>query len=202
MNAPATNPYQAPLDQHLNVLRGRTTHNSDDPIVRNTVQLRGWDACEYCLMPTFGRYEVEHIIPTIKGAAYQSGTLAPSEVPALARTNLDHLDNFAWSCSFCNAKKKDHMDGEDPYQPGTRVRLFDPRHDRWGGCFYFINDYTHIHGLNDIGRATVEVLGFNEGSTARGQRLNTPLATRIVAMRHQLYPPRHAVNHLLVHLGP
>jgi hypothetical protein len=34
-----------------------------DPLVRQVVRLRARDACEYCLHPTTGQFEIDHIIP-------------------------------------------------------------------------------------------------------------------------------------------
>jgi len=51
-------------------LRGRIAalnrlprHDPRDRLVRDVVRQRAADACEYCLMPTNGKFEVEHIVP-------------------------------------------------------------------------------------------------------------------------------------------
>jgi hypothetical protein len=38
-------------------------HDARDPIVRDVVRQRAADAWEYRLMPTTGKFEIEHIIP-------------------------------------------------------------------------------------------------------------------------------------------
>lgn len=180
-----------PASYYLGLLVGRVEHDAGDAIVRNAVQLRARDACEYCLMPTYGHYHIDHIIPKAHWDSYSAETLAISPHPSRIGTVLDHVDNYAWACAFCNSAKGDHVDGlVDPKRPRRgRMRLFDPRYDRWPEHFYFRDDLSLIYGRDAIGWATVHVLGFNEGPLGLSGSLNSALSTRILAMRYGLYPP-------------
>jgi hypothetical protein len=58
-------------------------HDARDPIVRDVVRQRAADACEYCLMPTTGKFEIEHIIPKQRWNDYLTrGPAAASSAPA------------------------------------------------------------------------------------------------------------------------
>jgi len=183
-----------PANYYLGLLAGRVEHDADDPIVRNAIQLRARDVCEYCLMPTYGQYHIDHIVPKAHWDSYIVKRLAISPHPSRTGTVLDHIENYAWACAFCNNRKGDRIDGLiDPKHPARgRARLFDPRHDRWPEQFYYRDDFLLIYGRDGIGWTTVHALGLNEGPAGLSGSLNTPLATRIVAMRHGLYPPRWA----------
>jgi hypothetical protein len=186
-----------PASHYLGLLVGQAEHDPNDNIVRNAVQLRAKDACEYCLMPTYGRYEVDHIIPRARWTAYVDGSLPTALHPARVGRALNHVDNYAWACAFCNSKKHDHVDGPvDPARSGHgRARLFDPRHDKWPEHFYYRDDLVLIYGRSAIGMATVQALGLNEAPSGLSGPLHTPLSTRIAAMRHGLYPPWWARRH-------
>lgn len=56
-------PVHPGLKQRVAVLRHRSVHDPHNPDVREVVRLRANDAYEYCLLPTFGTFEIEHIIP-------------------------------------------------------------------------------------------------------------------------------------------
>jgi len=186
-----------PASYYLSLLAGQTEHDPNDNIVRNAVQLRARDACEYCLMPTYGRYEIDHIVPKAQWASYLGGTLHIALHPARAGTVLNHVDNYAWACAFCNSKKRKQIDGPiDLAHPGRgRARLFDPRHDNWPEHFYYRDDFALIYGRSTIGMATMSALKLNEASSGLSDPLHTPLLNRIAAMRHGLYPPRWARRH-------
>ncbi len=62
-------------------------------------------------------------------------------------------------------------------------RFFDPRYDRWGDHFTFFHTYLFIAGVTDMGRATVEGLGFNDA------RFEGPLGSRHDAILAGRYPP-------------
>jgi len=109
-------------------------------------RLRRWlatlgERCEYCSTSewiTGIPLEVDHIRPrSRRGATSQS--------------NLCH------ACSSCNTNKGDQTHGLDPVT-GQRVRLFNPRRQRWPEHFEWSEDGTQIVGLTDCGRATVEAL--------------------------------------------
>ncbi len=148
------------------------------------MQLRARDACEYCLLPTSGTFNVEHIIPPGKWPDYVAGRL-PGVYPRPGRGGPDHIENYAWSCPHCNNQKRDTV------IRGTgrhATRLFDPRHDHWPEHFVFLDSshYLHVVGASPEGRATEVALGFNRGG------VGGPLAQRHVAIVERRYPPRWA----------
>lgn len=51
------------LVERLSILYRRAVHSPRNPDVRDVVRLRAGDACEYCLLPTIGHFNIEHIIP-------------------------------------------------------------------------------------------------------------------------------------------
>src|SRR3954454_17884811 len=103
-------------------LATRPSHDTSDDDVRTVVQTRARDACEYCLMPALSQFHVDHIIPRGRWRAYLYGSLLLKPSPTDAEA--DHLDNFAWSCAYCNMSKSDRVSG----RAGQRsYRLFHPR---------------------------------------------------------------------------
>lgn len=85
--------------------------------------------------------EVEHIVPKAKG-----GT--------------DDEDNLWLACRLCNNAKNTQTHGTDPLT-GQRVRLFNPRIQRWKRHFYWSDDGTWMNGRTACGRATVAGLNIN-----------------------------------------
>jgi hypothetical protein len=170
------------LRQRLAALRRRAVHDPHNPDVREVVRLRANDACEYCLLPTISTFEVEHVIPPRLWDDYLAGRL-PGVRPRRRRQGPDHLDNFAWSCPFCNRAKGGRV------AHGT-MRFFDPRHDRWPRHFMFppALGYIVIAGATPVGRATAgpDGLNFNAGG------LEGPMVTRHLAILAGAYPPAWA----------
>jgi len=73
--------------------------------VRDVVRLRAADACEYCLMPTTGKFEIEHIIPKQRWPDFVRGHYPGLRcAERLALATPDHIANFAWSCFFSNCR--------------------------------------------------------------------------------------------------
>lgn len=112
--------------------------------VREVVRRRAGDRCEYCRLsqsavPFIG-FHVEHII------ARQHG-------------GLSELDNLAWCCHRCNAYKGPNLSTIDATSTDV-VRLFNPRLDIWAD--HFRRDGAEIIGLSAIGRATAQLLCFND----------------------------------------
>jgi len=103
--------------------------------------------------------------------------------PRADRQGPHHIDNYAWSCSFCNGRKKDRVT-----LGRGGVRFFDPRFDYWPDHFAFLagSEYLLIDGISPEGKATEIGLGFNEGG-AEG-----PLGTRHVVIVRRGYPPAWA----------
>jgi HNH endonuclease len=100
--------------------------------------------CGYCL--THQAYvpwtlEIEHIVPRTKG-----GT--------------DDAANLWLVCRSCNLFKSNQIHGTDPVT-GRRVRLFDPRQQRWRRHFRWSQDGVFIIGRTATGRATVVALHLN-----------------------------------------
>lgn len=133
-------------------------------------------------MPTVGQFEVDHIIPARLWTAI-SGTRGLRPLQALPRSGPYHLDNFAWSCSFCNIAKGHQITGQSGRR---RFRLFDPRRDRWPDHFYFLHGHLLIVGLPGIGQATERALQMND-SQPEG-----PIGTRHEAIVAGRYPPAWA----------
>lgn len=143
------------------------------------MRLRAGDVCEYCLLPTVGQFQLEHIVPPARWSDYLSSRL-PGVTPQPGRRGPQHLDNFAWACPFCNQGKNERVS----HQLGRVVqRFFDPRYDRWGDHFTFFHNHLFVVGVTDVGRATVEGLGFNDA------RLEGPLGSRHDAILSGQYPP-------------
>lgn len=59
-----------PGDAWLAALTPGGPHSRRDPVVRQGVRFRARLACEYCLMPDDGNFEVEQIIPPRRWPAY------------------------------------------------------------------------------------------------------------------------------------
>src|SRR6185369_15208408 len=64
------------------------------------------------------------------------------------------------ACRLCNNAKGVKTDGDDPVT-GRRVRLFNPRTQKWRRHFYWSDDGVRLIGRTICGRATVEALNLN-----------------------------------------
>ena len=165
----------------LERLAQKAVHDPANDDVRLAVQVRARDACEYCLMPTRSQFHIDHIVPISGWRAYQEGKLLILASPTDQRP--DNLANFAWSCSFCNSAKGNRVSRHI----GQRdVRLFNPRRDTWNEHFVISGRYVLIKGLTPIGKATEQVLTFNDA------RLDGPIVTRHKAIMDGIYPPSWA----------
>jgi 5-methylcytosine-specific restriction endonuclease McrA len=161
-------------------VEAQNQNDPHDPLVRQVARLRARDACEYCLHPMTGQFEIDHIIPVALWSNYIVGRLDAAIQPIPARRGPDHLDNFAWSCPFCNLGKRQHV----THRVGDEIlRLYDPRHDTWSDHFRFLNNYLFIVGITPIGVATQQALGFNAGE------IGGPLGTRPDSIMAGHYPP-------------
>ena len=67
-------------------------------------------------------------------------------------------ENLALACFFCNSDKGPSIAGLNP-QTGRRVRLFNPRKDRWNRHFQW--DGPVLVGRTLTGRITIDLLGIN-----------------------------------------
>ncbi len=112
--------------------------------VRARVRIQAKNQCGYCRSLqkyVLGVLEIEHIIPKALG-----GT--------------DDEENLWLSCRLCNSFKGVQTHGRDPIT-NRKVKLFNPRQQKWTRHFAWTNNGTHIMGLTACGRATVLALQLN-----------------------------------------
>lgn len=112
--------------------------------VRARVRLQAKNQCGYCRSLqkyVLGVLEIEHIIPKALG-----GT--------------DDEENLWLSCRLCNSFKGVQTQARDPVT-NRKVKLFNPRQQKWSRHFAWTNNGTHIMGLTACGRATVLALQLN-----------------------------------------
>jgi len=70
----------------------------------------------------------------------------------------------------CNDYKGDCIEAVDPVT-GELVKLFDPRHQRWGEHFAWNEQGDEIVGRTAIGRATVAALRLNRPFLVQARRV-------------------------------
>jgi hypothetical protein len=87
-----------------------------------------------------------------------------------AAGGLTREDNLCLACHACNEFKGAQTHARDP-QTGRRVRLFNPRTQRWPEHFAWSQDGTRIMGLTPCGRATVVALQLNHEEIVHARRL-------------------------------
>lgn len=115
--------------------------SSPAPKLRDLVEARADDRCEYCrryqelVGETF--FEVEHIWPRSRG-----GLTIPS--------------NLAFACRRCNLLQGDATEARDR-RTGRLAPLFHPRRDLWHGRFRCSRDQMRIYGRTVTGRATIDL---------------------------------------------
>src|SRR6266545_5736572 len=112
--------------------------------VRARVRAAAGDRCGYCQSPqhlVLGPLEIEHTIPTARG-----GT--------------DEEANLWLACRMYNNFKGTQTHAVDPLT-GRRVRLFNPRAQRWARHSHWSDDGTEIIGRTATGHATVVALQLN-----------------------------------------
>lgn len=113
---------------------------------RQIVMQRAANRCEYCHLPQAAMsqfaFHVEHI---------------------LAQQHLqdDSLENLALACPDCNRHKGPNLATVDPANRQI-IRLFHPRLDSWTDHFEFRGAI--LHGLSDVGQATIRLLEMNSDS--------------------------------------
>ena len=117
------------------------------------VSERALHRCEYCHAPEVifnFPFEVEHIIPLIRGGS-------------------DDEANWALSCRACNLYKSDHLDGMSA-EMEVPARLFHPRQDSWEEHFGVDTTTGAITGLTPIGSATIARLQMNTPTQLAARR--------------------------------
>jgi 5-methylcytosine-specific restriction endonuclease McrA len=121
--------------------------------LRRRVEQTAQHRCGYCLrteeimgMPM----EIEHIIPEVAGGATTE-------------------ENLWLACRRCNQFKGAQTHALDP-MTGRRVRLFNPRKQKWKRHFKWSADGTEIIGKTAVGRATVVALKMNHPVSIRARQ--------------------------------
>lgn len=112
--------------------------------VRAQIRIQANHQCGYCLSLqkyVLGVLEIEHIIHRAAG-----GT--------------DDEENLWLACRLCNAYKGIQTHARDPVT-NRKVKLFNPRQQKWSRHFTWANNGTQITGLTACGRATVLALQLN-----------------------------------------
>ena len=111
--------------------------------LRELIQRRAHNCCEYCLFPqraALHRHEPDHIIPRQHGGSNES-------------------ENLALACLRCNRFKGPNVGSFDP-QTGLLTAFFHPRMQNWSDHFRFDNGI--IQPLTAEGRVTVAILRIND----------------------------------------
>lgn len=120
--------------------------------LRAQVRDRAYHVCEYCLVhedDTFWGCQVDHII-------------------SLKHRGSTVLDNLAWACLTCNARKGSDI-AACVGNPPQLTRLFHPRTDHWNETFQL--EGVRIQPILPTGIATETLLRFNEPHRLRERRL-------------------------------
>lgn len=114
--------------------------------LRYLLDVRAGGRCEYCrrykVMTGAMFFEIEHILPRSLGGSTDSA-------------------NLAFACRRCNLLKSDKIAAIDP-RTKRPAPLFNPRLDRWSDHFRRSHDQLRIYDRTATGRATVDLLQFNE----------------------------------------
>lgn len=112
--------------------------------VRERVRHEATNRCGYCHSQqqfVLGILQVDHITPKASGGS-------------------DDEENLWLACSMCNNAKRAQTHAVDPLT-GRRVRVFNPRKQRWQRHFRWSSDGVRILGRTASGRATVAALNVN-----------------------------------------
>lgn len=123
-----------------------------NPALREHVQQRAGNRCEYCRMP-------------------QSGTVLPHEadhIRSQKHGGPTTLENLCWACAWCNSFKGTDAAAFVPFT-NELVRLFNPRTDAWQDHFEW--DGPLVRGRSPIGLATIELLRLNRPERADHRKL-------------------------------
>jgi len=120
---------------------------------RSALAVQFDERCGYCKAPEefIGMpLHVEHIIPRIAGGSSSE-------------------DNLCLACPSCNLHKGARTHARDPMTK-RRIRLFNPRKQRWNRHFKWTEDGTIIVGRTACGRATVDALQMNNSLLVSARR--------------------------------
>jgi len=111
---------------------------------KTAVEVRAAFCCEYCKasgLHTPATFHIEHIFPVVEGGS-------------------DAIENLAYSCGDCNAKKYTKTTVTDP-ETGINIPLFHPRKDEWNEHFKWGNEGLYLIGITLKGKLTVQTLDMN-----------------------------------------
>jgi hypothetical protein len=131
--------------------------------LRERIEQQAKKRCGYCQIPSqyvYAVMEIDHIIPKAAG-----GT--------------DDEDNLWLACPLCNGFKGILTEDVDRIT-NQRVRLFNPRRQRWTEHFRWASDGARIVGRTACGRVTVRALRLNFKPT---------LEYRLFLVKLGVYPP-------------
>lgn len=112
---------------------------------RQEARRRAQGLCEYCHANErwqFVRFTIDHVVPQSLGGS-------------------DEIDNLALACRNCNERRGNRTRAADP-AVGSVADVFDPRSDVWNDHFAWDDERLRIVGQTDTGRATAELLDFND----------------------------------------
>ena len=126
--------------------------------LKNIVQLRAKNCCEYCLSQeqfATQKFSIEHIFPLSKGG----------------KTTVD---NLALACQGCNNYKYNKTEEYDELS-GKIVVLFNPRQDNWLDHFQWNNNYDLIIGITAKGRVSVKILRLNREGLVNLRQILYPI---------------------------
>ena len=118
--------------------------SSISEILKAKIRANAGDRCGYCRslqMYVLGILEIEHIIPK-------------------AKQGTDDEDNLWLACRLCNNYKGTQTDAIDLVTT-KKVKLFNPRKQKWSKHFEWSDDGAQIIGITACGRATVIGLQLN-----------------------------------------
>jgi hypothetical protein len=135
--------------------------------LRERVAKAASHCCGYCRTPEFiagYRLTIEHVIPEARGGKTVE-------------------ENLWLACYTCNEFKGARTHARDP-ETEKRVRLWNPRRQRWLDHFRWSEDGTQIIGLTPCGRATVAALALNRPEL---------VAARWLWVQVDWWPPREDV---------
>ena len=111
--------------------------------LRRLVSERANGRCEYCLV----------------GQAYSLVLHHPDHIIAEQHGGQTISENLAGACIECNYRKGPNIASVDPIT-NQIVPLFNPRLNHWQEHFRL--EGAHIRALTPIGRATLQLLQFND----------------------------------------
>lgn len=120
--------------------------------LRQLVDERAQNCCEYCLMPEMAvlfSHQVDHIIAEKHGGATDA-------------------DNLAFACVICNKYKGSDIASIDA-ETDEVVRLYHPRRDVWRE--HFVLSDAKILPLSAVGRVTANLLQLNRAERIAERKL-------------------------------